>query len=521
MKRRSFLKASSLATVPVLINGIPVEAIAKTTFANFVNPEDDRVLVLIQMSGGNDGLNMIVPLDQYANLYKVRDKIILQEDKITKLTDKLGIHPIMTGVKNLYDEGKLKLIQSAGYPNQNRSHFRSTDIWTSGSAADKYVTTGWLGRAFQVDHPTYPTGYPNTSNPDPLAITIGSLVSETCQGTLANFSMALNDPAGLKQLTEAEKGTLTQTNYGFELGFMINAIRQTNQYSDVVSNAYNKATNLSSKYPTGNQLADRLKIVARLIHGGLKSKVYVVNIGGFDTHANQIDVLDDTHITGTQANLFNQLSGAMEAFQDDLKLMGKEKQVIGMTFSEFGRQIKANDSTGTDHGTAAPLFLFGSCIKPGILGDNPTISDTVQNGEGVAMQFDFRSIYASLLLDWFKLDLATVKSIMFGEFQKLTLIEGCDTTVDSQDFERDFSLHLDAFPNPSDQYINLKFVSKNEHIRICLYDIIGSELKVILNGKVNQGEHLLKLDTDSLAPGKYFLRISSDKSQKTKSFVKY
>ena len=301
-----------------------------------------------------------------------------------------------------------------------------------------------------------------------------------------------------RQLTEAEKGTLTQTNYGFELGFMINAIRQTNQYSDVVSNAYNKATNLSSKYPTGNQLADRLKIVARLIHGGLKSKVYVVNIGGFDTHANQIDVLDDTHITGTQANLFNQLSGAMEAFQDDLKLMGKEKQVIGMTFSEFGRQIKANDSTGTDHGT-----------------------DTVQNGEGVAMQFDFRSIYASLLLDWFKLDLATVKSIMFGEFQKLALIEGCDTTVDSQDFERDFSLHLDAFPNPSDQYINLKFVSKNEHIRICLYDIIGSELKVILNGKVNQGEHLLKLDTDSLAPGKYFLRISSDKSQKTKSFVKY
>lgn len=522
MKRRSFLKASSLATVPVLINGIPVEAIAKSTFANFVNPEDDRILVVIQLSGGNDGLNMIIPLDQYSNLYKVRDKILLQEDKITKLTDKVGIHPIMSGVKNLYDDGKLKLIHSVSYPNQNRSHFRSTDIWTSGSAADKFETTGWLGRAFQLDHANYPTGYPNTDYPDPLAITIGSLVSETCQGTVANFSMALNDPATLRQLTEAEKGTLPQTNYGYELAFMINAIRQTNRYSDVVSAAYNKATNLSSKYPAaGNQLADRLKIVARLINGGLKSKVYVVNLGGFDTHANEIDVLDDTHTTGTHANLLNQLSIAMEAFQDDLRLMGKEKQVVGMTFSEFGRQIKANDSTGTDHGTAAPMFLFGSCIKSGILGENPTISDTVQNGEGVAMQYDFRSIYASLLIDWFKIDANVVKSIMFGEFQKLSLIEGCDTTVDQKDYNIDFNIDLSVLPNPTQDFINISFASKSTFVSIKLYDIYGSELKTIHNGRMEQGEHIIKLDTKDIVAGKYFIRINTDKAQKTKAFVKY
>ncbi|HRI00555.1 MAG TPA: DUF1501 domain-containing protein [Saprospiraceae bacterium] len=519
MKRRSFIKTSSLAAVPVLINGIPVEAIAKTTFANFVNPEDDRILVLIQLGGGNDGLNMIVPLDQYAQLYKVRDKIILQEDKITKLTDKTGIHPIMTGIKSMYDEGKIKLIQSVGYPNQNRSHFRSTDIWTSASSAEQYETTGWLGRAFQLKHPSYPTGYPNTEYADPLAITIGSLVSETCQGTSANFSIAINDPSTLRQLTEAEKGTLPQTNYGYELAYMINSIRQTNQYSDVVSDAYNKATNLSTKYPTGNALADRLKIVARLIHGGLKSKVYVVNIGGFDTHANQIDVLDDSHTTGTHANLLSQLSGAMEAFQDDLKLMKKEQQVVGMTFSEFGRQIKANDSTGTDHGTAAPMFLFGSCIKPGILGDNATISDNVQNGEGVAMQYDFRSVYASLLMDWFKLSESTVKSILYGEFQKLSLIEGCDTTTEVEDSARDFNLSLTAYPNPTSDVLNIKFVSKDESVRVSIFDIIGSEIKVLHQGKLNGGEHELKFNTNELSSGHYIVRVSAERAQKTKKFM--
>lgn len=522
MKRRSFLKASSLATVPVLINGIPVQAFSKASFVDFINPEDDRVLVLVQLSGGNDGLNMIVPLDQYANLFKVRDKIILQEDKIVKLTDKTGIHPVMTGIKSLYDEGKLKVIQSVGYPNQNRSHFRSTDIWTTASAADKYETTGWLGRAFQVDHPSYPTAYPNADYTDPLAITIGSLVSETCQGTHANFSIALNDPARLAQLVEAEKGIVPQTNYGNELSFLINAIRQTNDYSDVVGNAYDASQNLSTKYPAAavNQLADRLKIVARLIHGGLKTKVYVVNLGGFDTHANEIDVTDDTHTTGTHANLLNMISTAIEAFQDDLRLMKKEKQVVGMTFSEFGRQIKANDSTGTDHGTAAPMFLFGSCIKPGILGNNPTITDTVANGEGVAMQYDFRSIYASLLLDWFKVDKSTVESIMFGSYQKLDLIEGCDTTTDSKEYERDFDLRLTAIPNPTIAYINIGFTTQDESITLSLYDILGSELKTIYSGKINAGDHQMKLETHQLAAGNYYLRISGERAQKTIAFVK-
>lgn len=187
-----------------------------------------------------------------------------------------------------------------------------------------------------------------------------------------------------------------------------------------------------------------------------------------------------------------------------------------MTFSEFGRQIKANDSTGTDHGTAAPMFLFGSCIKPGILGENPTISDTVQNGEGVAMQYDFRSIYASLLIDWFKIDANVVKSIMFGEFQKLSLIEGCDTTVDQKDYNIDFNIDLSVLPNPTQDFINISFASKSTFVSIKLYDIYGSELKTIHNGRMEQGEHIIKLDTKDIVAGKYFIRINTDKAQKLK-----
>ncbi len=182
MKRRSFLKIGAMASTPLLINGIPVNAVARNSFLDFVSPDNDKILVLIQLTGGNDGLNCVLPLDQYSNLDKVRNKILIKESLGLKLTDKTAFHPAMTGMKSLYDDGTLKLIHSIGYPNQNRSHFRSTDIWTSGSAADEVITTGWLGRYYNNNHPNFPTGYPNNDFPDPLAITVGGNVSETCQG---------------------------------------------------------------------------------------------------------------------------------------------------------------------------------------------------------------------------------------------------------------------------------------------------------------------------------------------------
>ena len=324
MKRRTFLQASSMAAVPVLINGIPVNAVARNSFLDFVSPDNDKILVLIQMSGGNDGLNMVLPIDQYSNLDKHRNKILIKESFGIKLRDGLALHPSMTGVKSLYDNGGLKLIQSVGYPNQNRSHFRSTDIWTSGSSAEQFEVTGWLGRFYTENHASYPSGYPNADNPDPLAITIGSLVSQTCQGKVANFSLAINDPSTLGLLPEGALAANlpSNTNYANELRYIVSTLLQTNDYSEVIKQAN---TNAGGSIPaSGNALLDRLNIVAQLIKGGLKTKVYVVNIGGFDTHANQCD--PDDHEIGTQADLLKQLSDAMAGFQDQMSKAGFGKK---------------------------------------------------------------------------------------------------------------------------------------------------------------------------------------------------
>ncbi|MCC6815904.1 MAG: DUF1501 domain-containing protein [Saprospiraceae bacterium] len=513
MKRRSFLQTSAALSAPILINGIPINAVARNSFLDFVNPDNDKILVLIQLSGGSDGLNCVLPLDQYSNLDKARNKIIIKESLGLKLSDKTALHPSMSDVKSLYDSGNLSLIHSVGYPNQNRSHFRSTDIWTSGSAADKVITTGWLGRYYDSMHPSYPTGYPNSSNPDPLAITVGGGVSQTCQGPVVNFSLAINNPDILAPIPESEINTsIPNTNYGKELRYIMTTLQQYNDYSDVIKNGYGLGGGTIPA--TGNALLDRLNIVAQLINGGMKTKVYVVNLNGFDTHSNQCD--PDDHELGTQADLLSQLSGAMKGFQDLLIKYNLDKRVIGMTFSEFGRRIKANDSTGTDHGSAAPLFLFGSCIKGGMIGQNPTISDNVGNDEGVAMQNDFRSVYASLLIDWFQLDSSLVKQLLYEDFQKLPIIEGCVTTSILEDSQRDFSLNLSSSPNPADQYTILSFDTKDEFIRIKLYDSIGSEIKEVYSGNVGQGHHELRLDTSSLHPGNYVVRISSRTAQMTK-----
>ena len=188
---------------------------------------------------------------------------------------------------------------------------------------------------------------------------------------------------------------------------------QTNAYNDVIQTANDNGANLSTKYEDDDSLASKLKIVAKLIAGGLKTKVYVVNLGGFDTHALQVDGSDQT--TGDHAELLSSLSKSICAFQDDLEQLGLDERVVGMAYSEFGRRIRSNDSLGIDHGTAGPMMLFGSCVNPAVLGDNPEISPDVDNQEGVPMQFDFRSVYGSVLMDWFEVEEQVVKDLLYDD----------------------------------------------------------------------------------------------------------
>jgi uncharacterized protein (DUF1501 family) len=329
----------------------------------------------------------------------------------------------MTGLQSLFTDGKAKVIQAVGYPQPNFSHFRATDIWMSASNSNQEVYNGWAGRYLNYEYPNFPVGYPTADMPDPLAIQIGSTTTLTTQGPSVNMGMSITNPTTFYNLVTGTTDPVPNTPAGKELKFIRTVNQQTQKYATVIKNAANAVTQQVT-YPTNNSLGDQLKIVARLIRGGLKTRIYMTSFGGFDTHSVQVNT-DTT--TGAHATLLGRVSDAIKAFQDDLKFLGVEDRVVGMTYSEFGRRIKSNSSTGTDHGAAAPMFLFGSKINPGMLGVNPTIPTTATVNDNVPMQYDFRSVYSTLLQNWFCLDKTVVDSLfppnINAQLQNLPLIK--------------------------------------------------------------------------------------------------
>ena len=484
-----------------------------------MDDRSDRVLVLVQLKGGNDGLNMVVPLDQYAALSNARSNILIPENKVLPLNEATGLHPAMSGLRNLFQEGKMHIVQGVGYPDQNRSHFRSTDIWTSGSAAGEIISTGWMGRYFDSLAPGYPEGYPNGDFPDPFALTIGNVVSETCQGPIANYSLALENPFDLFPLFEGEGSETDSSYYGIQLAFLQNAIVQTNAYAANITRIAEKGNNLSTLYPAAgsNPLADQLKTVALLLSGGIKTRVFIVSLGGFDTHANQTSSADTA--TGEHAVLLGQVSAAITAFMDDVQRLGLSERVVGMTFSEFGRRIRSNGGFGTDHGSAAPLLLFGHCTQPGFTGTNPDIplEPTVQ--EGVAMQYDFRSVYGSLLSAWFGLENTDIKNLLRFDFQQLTLLQACalPTGVSDQPVVlKNWQIH----PNPFRDQLTIQFDSEGKSGFVSLFDALGHE---IIRRNIPQqvtGLQTIVLNTAGLAHSNYYIRIQLGAAQGVQPVVK-
>ncbi len=419
MKRRKFLQltSKSFMGVPLALTGVPLLAqqALELPFSQSVN---DHILILIQLNGGNDGLNTVVPMDSYEQLRKARPNILLPESQLLCLTNNLALHPNLEGLRILFEEQNLCIVQNVGYPNQNRSHFRSLDIWNSASPADKFWDTGWLARYLEKQHPHFPVNYPNETFPAPLAISLGNMVSETCQGLSANFGFTLNSLDNLRDLSEPPETAITPTPYTEALAFLRTGIVQTNAYVKVVEKAALKGNN-KAHYPDDNELAQQLKIAARLISGGLPTRCYVLTLAGFDTHAHQVQK-DEPH-KGTHANLLKTLSDAIFAFQQDLRLLGLDNRVLGMTYSEFGRQIRSNDALGTDHGSAAPLFVFGNNIQQSVIGKNPAIPDEIAAQEGLKMQFDFRGVYGSMLQNWLGMAANEVPGIFSQDFNTLPI----------------------------------------------------------------------------------------------------
>jgi len=328
-------------------------------------------------------------------------------------------------MKTLYDGGKLCVVQGVSYPNPNFSHFRATDIWLTASDYNQYLSSGWMGRYLDYEFPGYPSEYPNDSMQDPPAIQIGSLVSQAFQGPSQSTAIAIQDPSAFYQLVSgSSSGGQDQppdSPAGSELAFIREVAFQSVQYAGRVKMAADRATNKSALYPLSGQnaLADQLKIVARLIAGGLRTRAYLLSMGGFDNHSNQVVASDTT--TGTHAALLGKLSAAMLAFQDDLEILGCDHRVLAMTFSEFGRRAASNSSLGTDHGTAAPLFLMGRPVRGGIVGANPNLADL--SSGNLKMQFDFRSVYASVLSQWYGCSTGEMQVVLERDFQALDLID--------------------------------------------------------------------------------------------------
>jgi uncharacterized protein (DUF1501 family) len=259
MKRRSFFKASAAAgtVLPLTLNGMGVKTFEDSPLLQSLGRRgtDGKVLVIINLSGGNDGLNTLIPIDQYSNLSKARNNILIPEDKVLPFWDKpaAGLHPKLSGMRDLYNNGMLSAIQAVGYPNPNYSHFRSTDIWMSGSDSNESWTTGWMGRYLDGKYTGYPKGYPTTAMPDPLAIQIGQMVSLAFMGPEVNMGMAITDPTTFYNLANGTTDPTSNTPAGNELAFLRLMAQQTNQYATVIQNAAAKGSNKSTKYPTGGR----------------------------------------------------------------------------------------------------------------------------------------------------------------------------------------------------------------------------------------------------------------------------
>jgi uncharacterized protein (DUF1501 family) len=527
MKRRDFLRTSIPAAVlPALINGYSVKAFASDSpLVNALlqnNTNTDHVLVIIQLSGGNDGLNMVIPISTYSSYYNARTNVAIAEPKILKLngyTD-TGLHPSMTGYQSMYNEGKAKIIQAVGYPQPDFSHFRATDIWMSSSNSNQEVYTGWAGRYLNYEYPNFPNGYPNTSVPDPLAIQIGSTSSLTFQGPSVNMGMSITNPTSFYNLISGTSDPVPNTPAGKELKYIRLVAQQTQQYATTIKSAANKVTT-QAPYPSNNSLADQLKIVARLVKGGLKTRVYMVSFGGFDTHSVQVNAADTA--TGTHATLLQRVSDAMKAFQDDLKFLNIEDRVIGMTFSEFGRRIKSNSSVGTDHGAAAPMLLFGSRIDGGVLGTNPAIPTSASVNDNVPMQYDFRSIYSTILQNWFCLPKNVVQGLFPAsintQLQDLPLIKGGSCT--GSIINNSGNSLITNYPNPFTSSTKIQFTTEGGPTLIQIMDTLGRVVKTLLETDYPQaGTYFVSFDSENLPSGIYYARLQNGASQQVRPMLK-
>jgi uncharacterized protein (DUF1501 family) len=425
------LGAAATWTLPVFLEKtfFALDAMAADALTQTATGKDGTILVVLQMAGGNDGLNMVVPFADDA-YHQARPELALTANDVLKINDYAGLNPKLAGLKSLYDQGHLAVVQGVGYPNPNRSHFRSTEIWQTASDANRNLSEGWIGRYFdnccagadptvgvaigeempQAFAAKTPTGI-TFSRPEQFRYRASGprrgrmsaeefFFRELNESEGGDASLAASDGASVGAIAGAAQSKMST------LDFLQRTALDAQMSSDKILEIARKYSS-SVTYPPG-QLAASLNIIARMIAGGLATRVYYASQGGFDTHANQ---------SGAHARLMGELNDAIAAFASDLKQQGNFDRVLVMTFSEFGRRVAENANGGTDHGAAAPMFVLGGKVKPGMFGRYPSLTD-LDRGD-LKFNVDFRSVYGTVLEEWLK---APSQIVLGRKFPRLALL---------------------------------------------------------------------------------------------------
>ena len=501
MDRRSFLRNLGLVagagTVSMALGNIPIRAFSRS-FMN-IRAVNGKVIVLLQLSGGNDGLNTIIPVED-SLYYNARPSLGIRKEDAIYLNNLTGMHPSLQPLKALYDEGMVAVLQNVGYASPDRSHFRATDIWLSASDSNVVIDDGWVGRYLAKVLPDH-----NPINSEhPMAIQIGStqsaLLECTCQGTMGISFESPNQFYQLINGSTADNDPPPDTIAGNQLKYIKEIAALSIRYAQIIKEKADLVEN-KVEYPN-TRLARQLAIVAELIAGGLETPVYLTSIGGFDTHANQ---------AGGHANLLTTVAQAIEAFQTDLRLLGIEDRVVLMTFSEFGRRVEQNGSAGTDHGTAAPLFVIGRNVYGGVYGNNPDLTDLDNNGD-IKYKYDFRQLYATLLTQQLGMPIDRMPDVLMRGFETLPLIsEKAGNLTGPSVF------HLEQnYPNPFNPSTTINYYLRiPQSVKLEVFSAAGDKVATLVNAYQDVGNYDIQFDGRSFSSGVYFARLDVGVSSKT------
>ena len=512
MKRRDFIK--STFALSAIGSCLPTYLLGSNGRFNFRNSNiiSDKIVIFVKMNGGNDGLNTLIP-HQNVSYYDLRPSIAISGGELHPITDTLGFHPALNNWQELFNAQKMAIIQGVGYQNGNLSHFRSSDIWDTGSNEDIELKTGWLGRLLETEYPDFP----NNSPEHPLAIQYNSANLLEFKTTDSNTGLYIYDPDIMESIITGNyidniNQNIPDTYGGNELAFIKELDYMAFNYCQILSDSAQNAPNTIFSYPTTN-IGDQFKITSKLITGGLSTPFYRLYQNGYDTHIDQLS---------RHEQLLSELSSALNVFINEMETLGLLDRILIITTSEFGRRVYENGSGGTDHGTSAPLFIFGSKINSGIYGVDPDFNQLDEN-DNPLVQFDYRQIYTSIITDWFGLNQSVANQIFSENFNRISFV---NTNMSSGNYIRPRRVEIqDPYPNPFNNSITLNYkLSKDSNVEIVIYDIRGNLVKNLFSGEQISGFKSIKWNAidntgKKVSAGEYLAQIKIGDFTQTKKMI--